>query len=386
MNILYICGSNPASATTGSELRTRQLYRSLSKLGTVYVLCFADEVADCPEKRIRKPVVRSKHRFLRRILHSLVCRLFNFVAPSCPKWFPSPVPIDMDAVFPGIAFDLVVERYMMLAGRIWPWRYGPLWIDVDDHPRQVHELIDAPRRGAFRRFLADRLMRKYIRRILGKCEGCWLSNPDQVPAADEGSKWHLLENIPPELPPWYKADAGRSCALLTVGHMKYIPNAEGVMRFVKEIWPLAKRKHPELEYWIAGSGLPDDCVREIGSCDGVRYLGFVENVDLLYEKALAAVVPVYAGGGTCIKTMEALSRSRVCLSTAFGARGIAREADCDCGVLQYKTAEDFVLQLKKVFSIDRIKLESTAKEYADARFSEATFDMQCRVCIGESRK
>ena len=86
----------------------------------------------------------------------------------------------------------------------------------------------------------------------------------------------------------------------------------------------------------------------------MKYLGFVDNLEALYENTLATVVPVYSGGGTCIKTLEAMAYSRTCLSTKFGARGLAEDViDGEKGILLFDNAESFISAYEKILNIKR---------------------------------
>jgi glycosyltransferase involved in cell wall biosynthesis len=54
---------------------------------------------------------------------------------------------------------------------------------------------------------------------------------------------------------------------------------------------------------------------------GVRALGYVEDLAAEYRGCAVAVVPIFSGGGTNIKVVEAMSHARPCLLSACAARG-----------------------------------------------------------------
>ena len=132
-----------------------------------------------------------------------------------------------------------------------------------------------------------------------------------------------------------------------------------------------------LEYLIAGKFLIPDNEARWSAVEGVKVVGFVDDLTDLYRHALACVVPVEKGSGTCIKTLEAMAYSRVCLATPFGARGIpdADLVDGRAGVLVYRNADEF-LRLFGHFDSDvdwRGIVEQAGRRYAEENYSSAAF-------------
>lgn len=108
--------------------------------------------------------------------------------------------------------------------------------------------------------------------------------------------------------------------LLFVGSMDYHANIDAVTWFVGEVWPTLSRIHPALEFVIAGSN-PAPSVQALQSAR-VRVTGTVADVRPFYERALAVVVPLRAGGGTRLKILEAMAARVPVISTRLGAEGL----------------------------------------------------------------
>ena len=382
MNILYICGADVRECSTGGTQRTHLIYEALCKIGSVYVLCFNHDVR-------RKDGHFAPGRFLpmsrfKLAIDFLVKKFFASFNSDAPVLYPFARAINVEESFPGVKFDAVVVRYFPKAGVMRPWRYGPAWIDADDHPLQLYDTLQGRSHGRFRRAIARFLTKRLVDEIIGHCGGCWVSNPEQKSWFGDAGKAHVLGNIPSGDLAHYNAGMWRERALLTVGYLKHLPNIMGVDKFLRTVWPEIKTRHPELRYWIAGKGLPEEYAERWRKVPGVELLGFVENLDDVYGRALATVVPVDSGGGTCIKTMESLMRSRVCLSTRFGARGFPQSALADGrnGVMVYECAADFDSCLSRLFDdAERAQLETAAKAYATAHFSRESFDRIVAECI-----
>jgi len=323
----------------------------------------------------------------KRFVNHWVWASYSRICPTCPFLLPFAWDLNVAEAFPGVAFDLVVARDLYESAVVRPWRYGPLWIDIDDHPLQVYETCRACLDGALTRWFGRKLVRFVANYIIRRCAGCWVANPDQISGFAEPEKIHVLENVASRPPSGYNPESPRAGCLVMVGYMAYEPNFLGVDRFLADVWPLAKARHPDLEFWIAGKGLPAEYAEKWSRIEGVRYLGFVKDLASLYAKCLATVVPIDRGGGTCIKTMESLAYSRACLSTAFGARGVPERdlADGANGLLVYDSAGKFVELLSLIVDeASRKTLERSAKSYADRNFSEERFFRQVCVCTGQS--
>jgi len=353
MNILFIPTKDPRLKNGGNEQRTNLLWESLKRYGTVYTFLSDNEPGEKTEyidggHQIYKYRAVANKWSLWRIINAVISRL----APFCIWKYKCIRRPDVVSVFCGVKFDLVVARYIYPLCEHDYWKIAPLLVDIDDHPSQVYNTI-YKRRLPF----GLRTVGKYITEwqttfLLSKALGGWIANKEQEKLL--GGNYTFLPNIPQMPSQSYKVDSKDRKNLFTVGAMAYGPNKEGVTRFLEQIWPLFHKKYPDVQYFIVGKGAPDTEVNLWNSYEGVKYLGFVEDLESLYEKTLATVVPVYSGGGTCIKTLESMAHSRACLSTKFGARGLAEDViDGEKGILLFDNAESFISAYEKILNIKR---------------------------------
>ncbi|HUG90530.1 MAG TPA: glycosyltransferase [Planctomycetaceae bacterium] len=106
-----------------------------------------------------------------------------------------------------------------------------------------------------------------------------------------------------------------------VGSMDWLPNTDGVKRFVREIWPQARKARPAATFQIVGRS-PDASVRRLAGIEGVEVTGSVPDVRPYLAEAAVVVVPLYAGGGTRLKIFEAMAMEKAVVSTSLGAEGL----------------------------------------------------------------
>ncbi|HUG14180.1 MAG TPA: glycosyltransferase family 4 protein [Thermomicrobiales bacterium] len=110
--------------------------------------------------------------------------------------------------------------------------------------------------------------------------------------------------------------------LLSVATMHYPPNAEAIRWFARDMWPILRSEHPDLEVDIVGSRPPRDII-DLGKLDqGMCVHGFVEDVEHLYRQAAVFIVPLQTGSGVRVKILEAMARGIPVVSTTVGADGL----------------------------------------------------------------
>jgi glycosyltransferase involved in cell wall biosynthesis len=104
------------------------------------------------------------------------------------------------------------------------------------------------------------------------------------------------------------------------GLLSTIPNVDGVIHFVREIWPRIAQAHPEARLKIIG-GRPPLSLQQLAG-PRVELTGFVPDLRPHLAAAAALVVPLRLGGGTRLKIVEGMAMGKPIVSTALGAEGI----------------------------------------------------------------
>lgn len=109
--------------------------------------------------------------------------------------------------------------------------------------------------------------------------------------------------------------------LLMVGIYGYEPNAEGARYFIDQVWPSVRRALPNAEVWFVG-GSPQSIGEPDHMPEGVKLLGFVDDIEAVYASASVVICPILTGGGTRVKLIEAAVREKAIVSTTVGAEGL----------------------------------------------------------------
>ncbi len=109
--------------------------------------------------------------------------------------------------------------------------------------------------------------------------------------------------------------------LLFLGRLDWPPNRDGLVWFLKNVWPTIREKRKDLVLVIAGSGRSEFLLPYLEDSN-VQFLGRVPDVEKVYQDSVAALVPIFYGSGTRVKAIEACRFGRACVSTAMGVEGI----------------------------------------------------------------
>jgi glycosyltransferase involved in cell wall biosynthesis len=113
----------------------------------------------------------------------------------------------------------------------------------------------------------------------------------------------------------------KSPNVLFIGAYSHTPNVVAAEYLVRKVWPHLVNLYPKAKLFIAGprsERLPGIHNPPIG----VKYLGFVSDLDALYRKTRVVCCPIQSGGGTRIKILEAAGYGIPVVSTRIGAEGL----------------------------------------------------------------
>jgi sugar transferase (PEP-CTERM/EpsH1 system associated) len=108
------------------------------------------------------------------------------------------------------------------------------------------------------------------------------------------------------------------------GSMDWLPNADAVQFFCREILPIVREAEPDVMFTIVGRS-PTPAVRRLAEDRGVEVTGRVEDVRPYLARSSVYVVPLRIGGGTRLKIFEAMAAGRAVVSTSIGAEGLPVE-------------------------------------------------------------
>lgn len=385
MNILYIPTKDPRLTNGGNEQRTHLLWQALKSMGTVYTF-MPNHHLDKSNEYIEgeHPIYKCKPIYIWKYhpFHILNVISKYFTSISLFSRLDTKIP-NVEEIYPDVKFDVVVCRYVYNLFACDFSKIAPVYIDVDDHPYQVYETTRGIKLKGLFGNVCYKLFKYRINNVLLKSKGGWISNKEQLNLLPKS--YAFLPNIPNVPSNHYDYTETNRNGLMTIGAMGYSPNYLGVDKFLKEIWPAFHRIFPDVKYTIGGAGAPTSLVDKWNSTEGVKYVGFIDDLEDAYQHCMATVVPINAGGGTCIKTLESLSYSRTCFSTPFGARGLEDYAKRQDGCLHlYNNAEEFINIYQQLLLFeDRTNREVLSRNFIEKEYSVYKFERIVNMTIRE---
>jgi hypothetical protein len=289
--------------------------------------CSLQAVFDLPPRGARGPwrVIRPMApRFVDRLAHNLGTTRGGYAAdPAAAAWIARAIAERRYAA--------VVARYLTCAGRAGLIGSPRTILDIDDLETAVYDArLQEPGLG-----LLDRAILRKHRRGLENMVRASIPRFERVMLASRADLDHCPHPSPIILPniPWTAdgslpdpfPDAPDSRDILIIGSWNHGPNVQGLERFLAHSWPLVRDECPDARLRIVGSKMMEPFISRWASTPGVEVVGFVETLRDAYERCAFALSPVFLGGGTKIKVLEALSLGRTLVISRHSQRGFEED-------------------------------------------------------------
>jgi glycosyltransferase involved in cell wall biosynthesis len=193
----------------------------------------------------------------------------------------------------------------------------------DDDAARLRTLANiAP--GRVRRLAHVSSARKYEQLqgvVLEEADRIWFVSEierDRLAAAVAGSKTDVIPNgARDEYWSVPLLDGGSQLEVLFVGPGSYEANSLGLAWFLGKAWPIVRRRVPAARLRIVGLGW-----EHFGGHPDASFAGWSESLLGDYSRARVVIAPLFAGGGTKIKVLEAMAAARPVVTTPSGAEGL----------------------------------------------------------------
>lgn len=297
----------------GVQARVLGLTRSVKDVRTPYI---AQQLLGCVSQRwspgMRAAVAGGQLEVLQRALDEkpvlvLAHRLRSMALLSACKGLPTTV-FDMDDIE-----HVVHQRRMAL-----PQSTRERWLSRAELPALARLEREAVRR-AWKTLVCARDDARLLADFCGVPAERVAVVPNGLPLPPQGS------NGPQDAPGLQDPNqSGRETPtpiLLMVGIYSYEPNGEGARHFIEHTWPLVRQARPDAQAWFVGAS-PEAIGDASRMPQGVKLLGFVDDLEAVYAQASVVICPILTGGGTRVKLIEAALRGKPIVSTTLGAEGL----------------------------------------------------------------
>ena len=330
MNILVLTPYIPYPPNFGGSVRIFHLIRQLSRQHHVHLLSFREEHGVCDPKGL-EPFCRTIKLIARDTGRKRFRQFTSLLTRRSFQWsfhYSDAMQMALNQLIRDQKMDLILVEFAQMAGYQFP---ASVPVVIDEHNVEF-DLLDrmAERAGGSLRKWFNRVeANKFRREELAACRAAALTlvtserDGDLLRQHAPGLRTATITNgVDCDL---FARPAGprKPDTAVFVGATHYFPNEEGVLFFLKDVFPLIKDKQPNFRFTVVG-GKPPPSIVQLQS-DAVQVTGYVDDVRPFMWESSVFVVPLRMGGGTRFKIVEAFAAGIPVVSTRLGAEGIPAE-------------------------------------------------------------
>jgi polysaccharide biosynthesis protein PslH len=330
MNILFLSRWFPFPPNNGSKIRIYQLLQSLSQSHEVTLLSFADasvstvdlqqpkicsNIQVVPWKPYNSRSIKSRLGFLSQQPRSLV----DTYSPKMEALIRS--------TLKECKFDLVIASQLSMASYFLCFQDIPalfeemefgVFYDQLSEPRNTPERIKAQMRW-FK-------LQKYSSQLLNSFKtGTVASESEfQIIQREFPAFQNKIEILPNgvDLRDYQDLKIDRKPGhIIFAGSFTYQANYQAMQWFVGDVFPLIREQYPDVQLIITG----DHANQPLPSLDNITLAGYVNDIKSLVASCDVSVAPIWSGGGTRLKILEAMAVGTPVVATTKGAEGLGAE-------------------------------------------------------------
>ena len=167
--------------------------------------------------------------------------------------------------------------------------------------------------------------------LLYKTDVCYYPSTIEVDEIKKIDKSINVKLIPPflyENKHITKRDFSNTKDLMFIGGFDHKPNIDGVLWYVNEIYPILKKRCPEIRTYILGSNTPEEILAL--NTEYILVMGYVTETQLCeyYKNCRLSIVPLRYGAGIKGKVIEAMYNQLPVITTSIGSEGIQFAENC----------------------------------------------------------
>ena len=321
---------SPVPPIFGGALRTYHMLKILSRYHDVTVLTYGNRAVERGLRKhfgsrlssihtVQPPLIWKSRRLLQ--FYSLSTRRsFNNVATHTKR-----MQLKIDQLLAENGFDVVQTEFAHMgcfrlstdAMKILDCHnveydcFRRIWLNTHTMLREYHYYLE------YRKFYREEI------------EACRKQDAIFVTSMQDEA---LLERDVPRIPKFVvpngvdtshskpSSEGEESWSLVFTGSMGYVPNHDGILYFLDDIFPLIQREIPDVKLYVVGDRPPEKLLKR--ASNNVIITGYVEDVRPYVWRARVSVIPLRVGGGTRLKLLEALAMRKAVVTTSIGREGI----------------------------------------------------------------
>ncbi len=327
MNILFLSRWFPFPADNGSKLRIYNILRGLSRHHNVTLLSFGDHAVMNTEPAL-------VHRFCSDI-HVISWRDFNPNSWRAKLGLLNAKPRSIiDTFSPAMAekitelintrhYDLVIASQLSMAAYYPYFKHVPALFEELEIGLFLEDLQQTSCwTKRLRQSLTQLKLRGYLIELLDAFQMVTVASNQERELVQQ--KFPNIKNVV-VIPNCLSLDdyegihvESKPNTLIFTGSFRYHVNYEAMQWFVSKVFPFVLEKIPSAELVITG----DHANLPLPSNKNLTLSGYVDDIKSLIASSSVALAPLWNGGGTRLKILEAMAVGTPMVATSKGAEGL----------------------------------------------------------------
>jgi glycosyltransferase involved in cell wall biosynthesis len=366
MRILFLSRWFPWPSSNGSKLRIYNLLRGLAEHHEVTLLSFVDQLGADP----CAPEVRSLCQHVRLVPwksfepdgHMARFRLLGRTPRSIAATFSPEMAKYIQEILSSRNYDLVIASQLGTACYSQYFRGIPALFDEVEVAVPYEKYARAT---SFRRKVRDGLTwakhRRYLAGLLGDFQACTVASVQEEQLLSRAVPgYQSIEVIPNfiDLADYSGVrETPQENALIFSGSFRYSANYHAMTWFLQKVFPLIQAQVSDVHLIITG----DHANLPIPAMKNVTFTGFVEEVRPLIASSWVSLAPIWIGGGTRLKILEAMALGTPVVTTSKGAEGLnVRHGE---HLLVADTSQEFAESVIRLLRMPELRRRITARAF-----------------------
>ena len=378
MRFLFVNNIFPlfAKADSGASVRSMRIIDALTQIGHVDVISFLnDEKSNIDNCDVIYSQFASGARALPSIKEKIQLALHRYSISDVWPVNESKQSVIRTAIGKK-KYDVIVVRYIDKACECGLLEYADqLIVDVDDDPKSVvrlHQPVSSFLSKIFWHHFYANAVESVTLEVLRRVKGAFNSQPEK-----HYPNTTYLPNISKFSASLPNVDFSVTQEnILFIGKMDHKPNIQALDYFLKCIFPILQKSHPNAIVRVVGKIVDSRLLQLCHSIPNVVLCGFVDDIITEYDVCRCVVVPLLSGTGTSVKLVEAMSLNRAVVTTTIGKRGLHEAFAEGNDFLLADKDEDFAYAISHLLDDEHLnhKVANSAYQKVKRFYSEEMFN------------
>jgi glycosyltransferase involved in cell wall biosynthesis len=336
--LLFLAADFPLPVASGSQVRQMNLLTSLSRIFDVTLIAPSmqdadlEHVAALEQLATRVVTVRpdNKRGPLRRFLFKLLFWVRRYTLGDSKDRFYNAMPSITRAVLDELQRQppaILLTVYWYWDERIWETPAIKV-IDANDvQSHRVERLLERTHN------VLDRLLKNHLVRRYRGMEASTLRKADLIVAITERDRVEFAAmthgRVPQIVVPtgldtdWFQSQGEPEPNTIGFfGSMRNPMNHDAVLHLIEDLWPLLKRRNPDLKLRLIGAGAAAELLALVEKHPDIECTGYVEDVRLPICACQVIILPLRIGWGIRGRVYEVMSLGVPVIATPIAVEGM----------------------------------------------------------------